>query len=599
MLWEYSTSLCNGYSLIWSLIAFSEAAMYGICFCVIVLLGTCLCLVVFHVLRWFLRRRLHSSGLCFIVLVLAALCGSSTLLHENYPYSACCTNSCAELASHACQGCIHDGRNSPRKHPSFHGTDDSRTRFSHEAIASPYMAAATEASESCCRCACSGASCSPRTEGHGCCSCSEPALRGNAKGCSGSHTRAPLDEHPTQSMGIWPLCYCSLRTRRACDYLRLRGAWAGTTLCDSTKPVPESPGAAQPKTPPALLQGAVNGSAGAHVTAALFQSIEQRAGAENAAAGVAAASSLETLDGGGGANGTAPLRAELPVQDQTLAADAPSGPTPAEEMTNNGPTQEMPGEYCLRGGGAQVLLTSELRKHRLRRAMERTKYGKAKHVAEWCCVRCASSNWEGAGTCRSCLAYRPLCVPLVPQSNLTWMHWDTWENVQAIISLHNREREAKKRPRPPSPPGDRSTRRPRSPNIKPVHGPPQVPTPITPSPTSSRWPGLQAGNGMQSGWGSGWGTEADVTMQDHVGPLQTQPWVQSQDGEAASSNSVPPHLAKPGAVQQHPPALCDAATQTDEGLMPPPSWGNPKKPASGESGMHFHFYVNRSNQPGP
>ena len=142
--------------------------------------------------------------------------------------------------------------------------------------------------------------------------------------------------------------------------------------------------------------------------------------------------------------------------------------------------------------------------------------------------------------------------------------------------------------------------------------PPRTPTPMTPATTIAQCPDTQ-GHGDGQFWGHNWSAQGSGAAQSW-GPHwsahpKTQPWIESQDGQAASSNSVPPHLlpavVKPVDVGQAPQLVCDAATQTDEGMMPPPQWqpkpaghvGDlpppPPQPQHGDRGMRFHFYVDR------
>ena len=293
----------------------------------------------------------------------------------------------------------------------------------------------------------------------------------------------------------------------------------------------------------------------------------------------------------------------MPPQPTTPPEAVAAGMAMAEGQ--HGAVQE--DVICYRGGGSAEPLTDRLRRNRLRRAALRCRQAKARHVAEWLCMRCGASNWEQHQECRSCRFHMPWCLALVPGADLAWFRWQPWAVVREQLRAHNSARGRKRSREDAAPPPNRGNR-PRSPRMPPPAlpreadeaRPEQAPTtPLTPC---------------------------------AVQPAPTmQPWQESANAQAASSNSVPPHLRhvpvppKPVSlgvagtdahvgvghgssqsqampVPPRPPSQ-HASVQTDEGSLDPPWWARPthapsKKPPAPplpsrrSSTYHVHLHMN-------
>ena len=132
-------------------------------------------------------------------------------------------------------------------------------------------------------------------------------------------------------------------------------------------------------------------------------------------------------------------------------------------------------------GSQSAPLTDQLCRQRLKRAAQKCKHGRSRHVAEWLCMHCGASNWEQHRQCRSCwsLAWigmvavaamechdpRSGTAPCQRSRKRSWHETDRQGRQRGSAAQDWESR-------------DRRQRRPRSPRM-----PPPLPPPVPPSST--------------------------------------------------------------------------------------------------------------------
>ena len=187
------------------------------------------------------------------------------------------------------------------------------------------------------------------------------------------------------------------------------------------------------------------------------------------------------------------------------------------------------GPQIRRGRGAAARLTRAIKDKRMRRALEKLQRRGSHARLEWMCRLCRSTNWRLVQVCRSCSVRCPESLPLHPSWQIPpWPQWRSWKETQMALGALSPSHYAQLpaifggsadadgansggMPAPPPAPAPKAS----------VRVPPRPPQPLP------------------------------AAKKVRVGDA---PWVESEDPQAAGSNSVPPHLqGKPAPLP--PPAV--------------------------------------------